>query len=646
MKLRILIAGVVFGAAALAAETGAELFQKAVVQERAAGNLDEAIKLYQRVAKEFASDRALAAKALVQAAGCYEKLGQDKAIKLYEQVARDFGDQREPATTARARLASLRAPAGPATMTQRKVEIPHPAYPRQRAIDTTDGQQAVYYDPGAGGLVISDLAGRNKRVIRKGTMDELGLYVPSRDFSMVAVIYSRAPDQPGKIAVMKTDGTGYRELTGSNFAPALIGWSWDKRYLAVGGRHLAVISIADGATREIVPPGNPDLANVYHPRLSPDGRFIAYTDVPPGGGKIMVAPVQGGEPRVVAEHSDLLDWTRDGRFIGISNASSGSKALYLVPVKNGEPAGAPMFVRYGGFQNGEGRTTTAGGLLYASARPEDPASVFIGSLDPNGHVTAWQPLDIGKGQARNNILPDWSPDGSQIAYVASNDAAGLAGSAVRVRNIATGEEREIYRSGDPRLLTCLWARQHPKLFCTFDPGEIFSIVTDSGRVDVLDRGVAGRLRDVSPDDGELDFDGGGGHWRWEIATGQRTLLEHSITLSPDGRRQFQARADGAYVIRPASGGAWTPLLNNAAGQPAFTPDSKWIVYPGSDPAGNRGLFRISPAGGQPERMGDLPAKTFMIPRVSPDGRKILVASNPNLGSRELWLLENFVPAGK
>src|ERR1700691_3797568 len=108
MKLRILIAGVMFGIVALAADTGAELFQKAVTQEQAAGNLEGAIKLYQRVATEFASDRPLAAKALVQEARCYEKLGQDKAVKLYEQVARDFSDQREPATQARARLAAIR----------------------------------------------------------------------------------------------------------------------------------------------------------------------------------------------------------------------------------------------------------------------------------------------------------------------------------------------------------------------------------------------------------------------------------------------------------------------------------------------------------------------------------------------------------
>lgn len=52
--------------AAQAADSGTE-YQKAVTLERA-GKLDDAIKLYQSVAKEFASDRALAAKALMAAA--------------------------------------------------------------------------------------------------------------------------------------------------------------------------------------------------------------------------------------------------------------------------------------------------------------------------------------------------------------------------------------------------------------------------------------------------------------------------------------------------------------------------------------------------------------------------------------------------
>jgi tetratricopeptide (TPR) repeat protein len=158
MKFRIIIAALLFGITALAADAGAELFQKAVTQEQAAGNLEEAIKLYQRVAKEFASDRPLAAKALVQEARCYEKLGQDKAVKLYEQVAHDFGDQRELAATASARLAVLKrgehpTPPAPATMTQRKIELPYPNFSDFPA-SQTGGQRAIYKDDATGALVI------------------------------------------------------------------------------------------------------------------------------------------------------------------------------------------------------------------------------------------------------------------------------------------------------------------------------------------------------------------------------------------------------------------------------------------------------------------------------------------------------------
>ena len=73
------------------AETGADLFQKALTQERASGNLEEAIKTYQRVAREYPKDRPLAAKALVQAARCYEKLGAlQKALRAYSKVPQSY----------------------------------------------------------------------------------------------------------------------------------------------------------------------------------------------------------------------------------------------------------------------------------------------------------------------------------------------------------------------------------------------------------------------------------------------------------------------------------------------------------------------------------------------------------------------------
>ena len=89
------------------AQSGYDLFQQALVKERAEGKLEEAIQLYKRIVQEHAGNRILAAKALVQMGQCYEKLGKDEARKAYERVLRDYADQNEAAAQARARLAAL-----------------------------------------------------------------------------------------------------------------------------------------------------------------------------------------------------------------------------------------------------------------------------------------------------------------------------------------------------------------------------------------------------------------------------------------------------------------------------------------------------------------------------------------------------------
>jgi Tol biopolymer transport system component len=530
-------------------------------------------------------------------------LGQDKAIKLYEQVARDYSDQREQATTARAKLAVLRQadrPTAPPTMTQRKIELEEVVYPWQPLVHTTNGRQAIYYDAAAGGLVIRDLAGTNKRVIRKGSVDELARWVPSRDFSMVLVAsFPWAPKRTA--AVMKTDGTGYHELPYLN--SEAIDWSWDNRYLVTGGPsgRLAVTSVADGKIRDVLQAKS---VVRYAVRFSPDGRYIAFTEgLGPDESRILVVPAQGGEPRVVAEHSGLLDWTLDGRFLAIEAAESDSKALYLVPVKDGSLAGQPVFVRYGAFQSREGRTTAAGGLIYSSARLEEAA--FIGDVDATGHVAGWKPLAIAQGQAFQLSI-DWSLDGSQVAYVASNNAAGVAGSAVRLQNLATGEEREIYRTQNPGRLRCVSARQHPKLFCTStgQDTQVFSVALDSGHVEVLERsGQSGRISGVSTDDRTLYFTTGTRPQQWDIGTDQKVFLgDIGASRSADGRWWF-GRSGGAVEIRPVSGGPWTrlPFSIVFAGVPAVTSDGKWVLYPGRDSSGKPGLFRIPSTGDQPER---------------------------------------------
>ena len=72
---------------AVAAQSAQDLYQRGLVQEHATGNLQQAIALYSQAAKAAATDRALAAKALVRIAGAHEKLGAvGQAQKTYAEV--------------------------------------------------------------------------------------------------------------------------------------------------------------------------------------------------------------------------------------------------------------------------------------------------------------------------------------------------------------------------------------------------------------------------------------------------------------------------------------------------------------------------------------------------------------------------------
>lgn len=92
----------------LLSESPRETYQRALVQEQAVGNLQEAIALYQRVVTEAGPDRNLAAKALIRAAGAEEKLRESHAVDSYMQVLHVYSEQKEQVAVAQTRLAALR----------------------------------------------------------------------------------------------------------------------------------------------------------------------------------------------------------------------------------------------------------------------------------------------------------------------------------------------------------------------------------------------------------------------------------------------------------------------------------------------------------------------------------------------------------
>src|SRR5262244_1460207 len=96
-------------AVSVLAQQAPDLYQRGLVQEHAAGHLEDAIALYMQAAQAAGADRALAARALMRAAGSYEKLGhRSDAAKVYAEVLRAYPERSAEVSLAQERLSILR----------------------------------------------------------------------------------------------------------------------------------------------------------------------------------------------------------------------------------------------------------------------------------------------------------------------------------------------------------------------------------------------------------------------------------------------------------------------------------------------------------------------------------------------------------
>ena len=67
-----------------------KLYEQGIYQLEAAGNFEEAITIFNRVVNEYASDKPVAAKALLKLGLCYERMGSQKAEEAYTRIIEKF----------------------------------------------------------------------------------------------------------------------------------------------------------------------------------------------------------------------------------------------------------------------------------------------------------------------------------------------------------------------------------------------------------------------------------------------------------------------------------------------------------------------------------------------------------------------------
>ena len=607
------------------------LLQKALHAQTVAGDLREAVRVYETVLALPDLDRPRTALALLRIGDCYQKLGRQEARGVYERIVRDFPDVADAARDAKARLARLAPkPAAPAAdLSARRVWS-------GGEVDllgdvSRDGQYMTFVDWSvAGNVMLRDMAtGESRPLTTKKTWLES---VAFAEWSRIApdgrrVAYTWfTEDWQYELRLTDVNGATPRTLLRNEDEYVRAhDWSPDGTQLLVMimGRgnvnRMALVNVADGRVTTLQSfdwraPG----AMVF----SPDGRFVAY-DLRQADdafeADISVLAVDGSRQTPVVQHpanDQLVAWLPDGRIL-FSSDRLRAEGLWSVAVSGGKATGPAQLVKADFGRTIPLRVTTRGTLYYGVVT--SLSDVYTATIDSARHTIS-EPKSIGERflGAGMRWFATWSPDSEWLAF--ANVDRNRGPRSVPMRNMKTGQRREL-----PLKLSyarrMVWARDGRSLF------------------------VAG-----------VDLKGRQGLYRIDTSTADVTpvvegALVRSIALSPDGRTlYYEKRArqgDQGIFALDLESRARREIFNGMVGEFALSPDGTQIAIAGEIRATDQpplvGIGVLPAAGGTPKfvhRPSEPPSRAAR-PEVgavqwSADGRHLLFVRGKDLN--EIWRL--------
>ncbi len=353
------------------------------------------------------------------------------------------------------------------------------------------------------------------------------------------------------------------------------------------------------------------------PRVSPDGRWIAFSSKRTGNYDVFVMPIDGGEPRQVTWHSaaDIAtDWSSDGKkilfFSGRDPDGFGTE-IYEIPVEGGTPRRATTGGGRDGAYSPDGTS-----VVYARGWNVPFQDEYRGSANFDLWV---QPLAGGAPRRvtktdRNEMNPCWSADGRTIWFLAEDEKGvfqvwsipAQGGEAVQVthdtvadlrRPVLSWDRKTLAVERDARLVTVDLSSPEPEAVA-------LEIRVDA---DVRNAGTDVRTITAGP--------------------------EHA-SVSPDGS-QVAASVNGDLWLLPSVGGEAIRLTSTPATEdwPRWSPDGRRLVY-FSDEKGNQDVFTLDLSTHERKAVTSNAADDS-FPSFAPDGRHVVFTSN-RAGNKDLW----------
>jgi tricorn protease len=418
------------------------------------------------------------------------------------------------------------------------------------------------------------------------------------------------------------------------------------------------------------------------PRVSPDGKWIAYTEASNAGTDIWVIPAAGGaaqrltfhpttEPGTGGRHGPdnmVVTWTPDSRNVVYLSKrdqwNSWIQNLYEVPVTGGLPTSMPIDSAVGLVSFGPDGHTIAYNRIFRNFRTWKryngglAQQLFTYDFDTRElkQLTNW---------SGTNTSPMWH--GDRIYYLSDQDANRRAN--IWVLDTGTKHTREVTHFTDydidfPALGgDAIAFQQGGKLYRLDLPNEhleeVPCLVPDDAlrtRPHVADVKSAIRATDpaeqvdyaLAPNGKRTLFSARGDifsvpteNGATRNLTGTQSIDEDHPAWSPDGRTiAYTTDAGGRQeiAIRPAEGGAERILTSFAEGYfygPIFSPDGKTLAF--SD--GAHRLWIVGTDGGTPKQVAQDKFAEIHDQAFSPDGRWLALSLTALGRRRDLALYE-------